>query len=290
MAELIKTWGDGSSLLVNYTGRGDGTITVSGDANSGEARSMELSVRAGSLVRTLTVNQAAAQAAVELYDYIVQDGSTYFATDIKIARDVLILGVCRTYGKSLILWSADVLQAKGDAYFNIANVKYSSGSTYQQVQCNAPVTSSALPGYAYVQLSLTNIAVACQGMQSSWTRLMKYKNITSDSDAIADYEPSELRYAKDGKNYSGSVGKGPANLYVMGNPLLDGSVNTAGYANSGIPTSEGARLYYVKVYEADGTKSHHLRPAVKDSTIGLYDTVTDVFYAPNAGSPTVGNI
>lgn len=290
MAELIKTWGDGSSLLVNYTGSGDGTITVSGDANTGEARSMELSVRAGSLVRTLTVNQAAAQASVELYDYIVQDGKTYFATDIKITRDALIMGVCKTAGKSLVLWSADVLQPNGDAFFNLANVKYQAGSTYQQVQCNAPVTSSALPGYAYVQATWTNIAVACQGMQSSYAKLMRYKNITSDSDAIADYEPNALTYARSGKNYSVPVGAGPANLYVMGNPLLDGSVNTAGYANSGTANSKGSRLYYIKVYDADGAKTHHLRPAVKDGVVGMYDTMTDVFYTPNAGSPTVGNV
>lgn len=224
-----------------------------------------------------------------IYDYIVQDGSTYFATDIKIARDVLILGVCRTYGKSLILWSADVLQANGDAFFNLANVKYSSGSTRQQVQCNAPVTSSALPGYAYVQLSLTNIAVACQGMQSSYSRLMKYKNITSDSDAIADYEPSALMYANRGRNYSTHVSEGPANLYVMGSPLLDGSVNTAGWANSGTADSQGSRLYYIKVYEG-GIVTHYLKPATKNDVIGLVDTMTDLFYEPNAGSPSVGNI
>ena len=227
-------------------------------------------------------------SGIELYDYIQQDGNTYFATDIKLARDVTVMGACRTFGASLILWGTDVLTPAGNDFFNHANIKYDSGSTQQQLQCNAPINNSSI-AYAYYTINWTNIAVACQGMTSSIRKLMRFKNINSDADAIMDIEPSALSYASKGSSYSFSI-EGPANLYVMGSPGLDGSVNTKGHANSGTPTSKGARLYYIKVYEADGIKSHHLRAAIKDGVIGLYDTMTKRFYEPNAGSPIVGNI
>lgn len=224
-----------------------------------------------------------------LYDYLVQDGSTYFATDIKLTRDVTVMGACRTYGASFILWATDILTPKGNDFFNHANVKYQSGDTRQQLQCQAPITDAKI-AYAYYIRVWTNIAVACQGMTSSISRLMRFKNINSDADAVTDIEPSSLSYdTSKGGSYSFST-EGPANLYVMGSPGLDGSVNTDGHAVSGTPTSKGARLYYIKVYEADGTKSHHLRAAIKDGVIGLYDTMTKRFYEPNAGSPSVGNI
>lgn len=236
----------------------------------------------------LMTSSPSSAPGVELYDYIQQDGNTYFATDIKLTRDVTVMGACRTFGASFILWATDILTPAGNDFFNHANVKYESGYTRQQLQCQAPITDAKI-AYAYYIYSWTNIAVACQGMTSSISKLMRFKNINSDADAVTDIEPSSLSYTSKGSSYSFST-EGPANLYVMGSPGLDGSVNTKGYANSGTPTSKGARLYYIKVYEADGTKSHHLRAAIKDGVIGLYDTMTKRFYEPNAGSPSVGNI
>ena len=239
--------------------------------------------------RNLLIESTSSPASgVELYDYIQQDGNTYFATDIKLTRDVTVMGACRTFGASFILWGTDILTPAGNDFFNHANVKYQSGDTRQQLQCQAPINNSSI-AYAYCIYDWYNIAVACQGMTSSIDKLMRFKNINSDADAIMDIEPNALSYASRGSSYSWSA-KGPANLYVMGSPGLDGSVNTEGHANSGTPTSKGARLYYIKVYEADGTKSHHLLAATKDGVIGLYDTMTNRFYEPNAGSPIVGNI
>ena len=245
----------------------------------------DLLLRRRNLLITSTSSHA---SGIELYDYIQQDGNTYFATDIKLTRDVTVMGACRTYGASFILWATDILTPAGNDFFNHANVKYDSGSTQQQLQCNAPINDSSI-AFAYCTYNWNNIAVACQGMTSSISKLMRFKNINLDADAVMDIEPSSLSYASSGSSYSWSA-KGLANLYVMGSPGPDGSVNTKGHANSGTPTSKGARLYYIKVYEADGTKSHHLRAAIKDGVIGLYDTMTNRFYEPNAGSPIVGNI
>ena len=74
--QLVRPWTTGSgNVTLTYTGQGNGTITVTSDDNNLDvARSMMLTVRTldGSIVRTVTVVQAARQAGTP--NFILSDG------------------------------------------------------------------------------------------------------------------------------------------------------------------------------------------------------------------------
>lgn len=58
MATLTKNWNvGGGAATITYTGQGDGTISIKADVNEGVDRTMQLTVTAGSVSKSLTVNQ-----------------------------------------------------------------------------------------------------------------------------------------------------------------------------------------------------------------------------------------
>lgn len=84
MAVTEIAWGDGSNdkIYLNYPdASGDQTVSVSSDANTGNARTKVITFTAGVATETLTVSQDAGYTPV-FYNYLYFDGTAYIDTDI----------------------------------------------------------------------------------------------------------------------------------------------------------------------------------------------------------------
>lgn len=95
MATVVKQWGNGGALTIDYTGDGDGTAVFSSSENTGEERTMEVSFvdASRSVIVVRTVRQAAAEVAVETYTrltYIECNGQQYINTGYVVQEDDVI--------------------------------------------------------------------------------------------------------------------------------------------------------------------------------------------------------
>lgn len=95
MATVVKQWGNGGALTIDYAGDGDGTAVFSSSENTGEERTMEVSFvdASRSVIVVRTVRQAAAEVAVETYTrltYIECNGQQYINTGYVVQEDDVI--------------------------------------------------------------------------------------------------------------------------------------------------------------------------------------------------------
>lgn len=95
MAEIVKTWDNGGSLSVVFTGDGDGTAVISSTENEGAEREAELRFIDASrrVIVVRRVVQAAGQTSVETYTrlaYIESTGTQYINTGYVVQEDDVI--------------------------------------------------------------------------------------------------------------------------------------------------------------------------------------------------------
>lgn len=223
---------------------------------------------------------------VELYDYLQQDGSTYFDTGVYIDKGAQVLASFYAGDKvSPVIVGSDYIAPSGNNWFLLMFVKIVNSNL--QLQTQTQLSSGTAVAYAYKQFSYSDayIKASVQGNVSSYNSMLRCNAESLEDAVLVDVEPNELSLVYGGKSYNGSINTDAAKLWIFGTNDATHGPRTAENGSS----SAGARLYYLKVYES-GAVSHYYKPAIKDGVIGLYDIVTKTFIVPTAGSPTVGNI
>ena len=156
-----------------------------------------------------------------------------------------------------------------------------------QLQAQTQLSSGTAVAYAYKQFAYSDayIKASIQGNASSYSSMLRCNAKSLEDAVLIDVEPNELSSVNRGKSYNAGINADAAKLWIFGTNDATYGPRTAEVGSS----SAGAKLYYLKVYES-GIITHYYKPAIKDSIIGLYDTVTKTFITPTAGSPTVGNV
>ena len=238
--------------------------------------------------RNLLIESTSSPASgVELYDYLQQDGSTYFDTGVSIAKNAQVLAsfYAGPEVSSVIVGSDYTAPSSGNNWFLLMFTKRVNSNL--QIQTQTQLSSGTAVAYAYKQFSYSNayIKASVQGNVSSYSSMLRCNAESLEGAVLIDVEPNELSPATRGRSYNGSVNTDAAKLWIFGTNDITYGPRTAEVGSS----SAGAKLYYLKVYES-GIITHYYKPAIKDGIIGLYDTVTKTFISPTAGSPTVGNI
>ena len=222
----------------------------------------------------------------KLYDYLQQDGSTYFDTGVYIDKGAQVLASFYAGDKvSPVIVGSDYIAPSGNNWFLLMFVKIVNSNI--QLQTQTQLSSGTAVAYAYKQFSSSNayIKASVQGNASSYSSMLRCNAESLEDAVLIDVEPKELSLVVGGRSYNGSINTDAAKLWIFGTNDAAHGPRTAEVGSS----SAGARLYYLKVYES-GAVSHYYKPAIKDGIIGLYDIVTKTFISPTAGSPTVGNI
>lgn len=240
--------------------------------------------------RNLLMTSAPSSApGVELYDYLQQDGSTYFDTGVSIVKSAQVLAsfYAGNMISPVIVGSDYVSSSSGNNWFLLMFAKYLSSNSRLQLQAQTQLSSGIAVAYAYNQVAYSNsyIKASVQGNASSYSAMLRCNNSSAEAGALIDMEPSGLSSVSNGKSYSVSISTDAAKLWIFGTNDVTYGPRTAEVGSS----SAGAKLYYLKVYES-GIITHYYKPAIKDGIIGLYDTATKTFISPTAGSPTIGNI
>lgn len=223
---------------------------------------------------------------VELYDYLQQDGSTYFDTGVYIDKGAQVLASFYAGHKvSPVIVGSDYVAPKGNNWFLLMFVKIVNSNL--QLQAQTQLSSGTAVAYAYKQFSNSEayIKASVQGNASSYSSILRYNAESLEGAVLIDVEPNELSLVNGGRSYNVSINTDAAKLWIFGTNDVTHGPRTAEVGSS----SAGAKLYYLKVYES-GAVSHYYKPAIKDGIIGLYDIATKTFIVPTAGSPTVGNI
>ena len=223
---------------------------------------------------------------VELYDYLQQDGSTYFDTGVYIDKGAQVLASFYAGHKvSPVIVGSDYVAPSGNNWFLLMFVKIVNSNI--QLQAQTQLSSGTAVAYAYKQFSYSNayIKASVQGNASSYSSMLRCNAESLEDAVLIDVEPNELSLVNGGRSYNVSINTDAAKLWIFGTNDATHGPRTAEVGS----ISAGARLYYLKVYES-GAVSHYYKPAIKDGVIGLYDIVTKTFIIPTAGSPTVGNI
>ena len=222
----------------------------------------------------------------ELYDYLQQDGSTYFDTGVYIDKGAQVLASFYAGDKvSPVIVGSDYVAPSGNNWFLLMFVKRVNSNI--QLQAQTQLRSGTAVAYAYKQVSYSNayIKASVQGNASGYYSILRCNAESLEDAVLIDVEPNELSLVNGGRSYNASINTDAAKLWIFGTNDATHGPRTADAGS----TSAGARLYYLKVYES-GAVSHYYKPAIKDGVIGLYDIVTKTFIIPTAGSPTVGNI
>lgn len=224
---------------------------------------------------------------VELYDYLQQDGSTYFDTGVYIDKGAQVLASFYAGNKisPVIVGSDYIAPSSGNNWFLLMFAK--PVRSRLQLQAQTQLSSGTAVAYAYNQVSYSNayIKASVQGNASSYISMLRCNAERLEGAVLIDVEPNELSSVSEGKSYNVSINTDAAKLWIFGTNDATYGPRTAVEGS----ISAGARLYYLKLYES-GAVSHYYKPAIKDGIIGLYDIVTKTFIIPTAGSPTVGNI
>lgn len=223
----------------------------------------------------------------ELYDYLQQDGSTYFDTGVYIDKGAQVLASFYAGDKvsPVIVGSDYTAPSSGNNWFLLMFAK--SANSNLQLQAQTQLSSGTAVAYAYKQFSYSEayIKASAQGNASSYSSILRCNAESLEGAALTDVEPNELSLVNGGRSYNVSINTDAAKLWIFGTNDVTHGPRTADVGS----ISAGAKLYYLKVYES-GIITHYYKPAIKEGTIGLYDTVTKTFISPTAGSPTVGNI
>ena len=216
---------------------------------------------------------------ITLYDYLVQDGSTYFATDIPVTPTSRIVVSYYAGGSGAVLCGCNHYGSNGKLdYLNIVYlnlVLYMLGS-YDSKE-NRVVSATY-----YINLW----HIACYQGQLG-RRMGSVYYAYGDSNLLESKTPTQIysngtAITKASNRYTApSVTSLP--LYILGIPNTDGSIN---HGNN----SAGTKLFYIGVYDNEDNLLNMLKPATKNGIIGLYDTITGQFILPMNGNPSVGNL
>lgn len=154
MATVVKQWGNGGALTIDYTGDGDGTAVFSSSENTGEERTMEVSFVDASrdIIVVRKVRQAAGQTSQETYTrltYIECDGQQYINTGYVLSESDAIEAYY------------DCVDERVDKFLFFAGG--SNGSTWLSCYSNS----------AYVRFGHTSSKTISNGVHNHYIKLTK---------------------------------------------------------------------------------------------------------------------
>lgn len=232
--------------------------------------------------RRMLMGAAHHDESITLYDYLVQDGSTYFATNIPVTPTSRIVVSYYAGGSGAVLCGCDHYGSNGK--LDYLNIVYLNSVLYMLGSYDSKRTTVISANYTYY---FSQWHITCYQGQSG--RNMGYIYYAySDSSLLENKTPTQMSETgtrintTSQQNYTApSVTSLP--LYVLGIPNTDGSINHGS-------NSAGTKLYYIGVYDNADNLLNMLKPATKNGIIGLYDTITGQFILPMNGNPSVGNL
>lgn len=223
-------------------------------------------------------NAPSPEESITLYDYLVQDGSTYFATDIPITPISRIVVSYFAGGKGAVLCGCDHYNSDGKLdYFNIV---YLNSALYM-----LGAYSSSETRVRYTKYTRQRHITCYQGRLT--TNMGRVLYVSRDFYLLESKTPTQIGSSGTAISKQDNIYTAPSvtslPLYILGIPKTDGSVNHGS-------NSAGTKLYYIGVYDNADNLLNMLKPATKNGIIGLYDTITGQFILPMSGNPSVGNL
>lgn len=223
-------------------------------------------------------NAPSPEESITLYDYLVQDGSTYFATDIPITPTSRIVVSYFAGGNGAVLCGCDHYNSDGKLdYFNIV---YLNSALYM-----LGAYSSSETRVRYTKYTRPRHITCYQGRLT--TNMGRVLYVTRDFYLLESKTPTQIGRSGTAISKQDNIYTAPSvtslPLYILGIPKTDGSVNHGS-------NSAGTKLYYIGVYDNADNLLNMLKPATKNGIIGLSDTITGKFILPMSGNPSVGNL
>ena len=223
-------------------------------------------------------NAPSPEESITLYDYLVQDGSTYFATDIPITPTSRIVVSYYAGGSGAVLCGCDHYNSDGN--LDYLNIVYLSRSLYMLGAYSSSETRVRSTKYT------RHRHITCyRGRLTTNMGMVLY--VSSDSALLESKTPTQIGNSGSAISKQGNIYTAPSvtslPLYVLGIPKTDGSINHGS-------NSARTKLYYIGVYDNADNLLNMLKPATKNGIIGLCDTITGQFILPMNGNPSVGNI
>ena len=223
-------------------------------------------------------NAPSPEESITLYDYLVQDGSTYFATDIPITPTSRIVVSYYAGGKGAVLCGCDHYNSAGNMdYFKIV---YLSSSLYMLGAYSSSETRVRSAKYRI------NGHITCYRGRLT-TNMGRVLYVSSDSSLLESKTPTQIGNSGTAISKQGNIYRAPSvtslPLYILGVPNTDDSIDHGS-------NSAGTKLYYIGVYDNADNLLNMLKPATMNGIIGLCDTITGQFIFPMGGNPSVGNL
>lgn len=223
-------------------------------------------------------NEPSPEESITLYDYLVQDGSTYFATDIPITPTSRIVVSYYTGGKGAVLCGCEHYNSDGNLdYLNIVYLNRSLYMLGAYSSSETRVRSTKYRGQRHI---------TCYRGQLT-TNMGRVLYVSSDSSLLESKTPTQIGSSGTVLSTQGNIYTAPSvtslPLYILGIPKTDGSINHGG-------NPAGTKLYYIGVYDNADNLLNMLKPATKNGIIGLCDTITGQFILPMNGNPSAGNL
>ena len=216
--------------------------------------------------------------SITLYDYLVQDGSTYFATDIPIIPTSRIVVSYYAGGRGAVLCGCDHYNSDGN--LDYLNIVYLSRSLYMLGAYSSSETRVRSTKYTRQR------HITCYRGRLT-TNMGRVLYVSSDSSLLESKTPTQIGSSGTVLSKQGNIYTAPSvtslPLYVLGIPKTDVGINHGS-------NSAGTKLYYIGVYDNADNLLNMLKPATKNGIIGLCDTITGRFILPMNGSPSVGNL
>ena len=230
------------------------------------------------LMGAANYNAPSPEESITLYDYLVQEGSTYFATDIPITPTSRIVVSYYAGGGGAILCGCDHYNSDGN--LDYLNIVYLNRSLYMLGAYSSSETRVRSTKYTRQR------HITCYRGRLG-TNMGRVLYVSSDSSLLESKTPTQIGSSGTAISKQGNIYTAPSvtslPLYVLGIPKTDGSINHGS-------NSAGTKLYYIGVYDNADSLLNMLKPATKNGIIGLCDTITGQFILPMSGNPSVGNL
>ena len=165
--------------------------------------------------RNLLIESTSSPASgVELYDYIQQDGNTYFDTGVSIVKSAQVLAsfYAGNMISPVIVGSDYIAPSSGNNWFLLMFTKPASSGL--QLQTQTQLSSGTAVAYAYKQVSYSNayIKASVQGNASSSRSILMCNAESLEGSVLIDVETNELSTVSGGKSYNVSINTDAAKL------------------------------------------------------------------------------
>ena len=261
MADLVKPWDDGGSLLATYEGSGDGSAVFSSDAYEGIDREMSVTFKGGGLSVERTVRQEGIRQRFATADgkvFCVLGGGRLGVLKGEFAPDEPTM---ETYTR------LTYIECNAKQYFDSGYV-VNEGDT---IEANFDSAVESVDKFLYYSTSNQGSVWLSIYGTSGYVRFGQTSSKTISSAAVAHY----VKAKKESVTFDVTA----TALDFVGMPTaslkLFGAINSSGLYNG-----YKGKCTMFKITDADGNVVMELRPVKRDSDgkVGMLDLVSGNFF------------